>query len=209
MFRRIGIMRIAGRRGSWVFLASLLLWPAVRGVLAEGRGLHLERRRRSRALRQIARPKARPRSRSRSTPSPLPFNPPNGSTPGPITKARCTMVPGRRPTLKPGRSRKKTARCPPFAPAGCGPANNACCKNCRVANERRPALSSNRRGNAPESLESGIVHHFQVSGPAALQFDQPQAAQVLAPLHRMPLATRRDSIDRMPASRPVRIGEVC
>ena len=37
MFRRIGIMRIAGRRGSWVFLASLLLWlwPAVRGVLAE------------------------------------------------------------------------------------------------------------------------------------------------------------------------------
>ena len=35
MFRRIGIMRIAGRRGSWVFLASLLLWPTVRGVLAE------------------------------------------------------------------------------------------------------------------------------------------------------------------------------
>ena len=35
MFRQIGIMRIAGRRGSWVLLASLLLWPSVRSVLAE------------------------------------------------------------------------------------------------------------------------------------------------------------------------------
>ncbi|MCB1825164.1 MAG: DUF4124 domain-containing protein [Candidatus Competibacteraceae bacterium] len=36
MFRRIGIMWIAGWRRLWVFLASLLLWSSVQGVLAEG-----------------------------------------------------------------------------------------------------------------------------------------------------------------------------
>ena len=36
MFNRIKTMQTRGGWGSWVFLALLLLWPPVRGVLAEG-----------------------------------------------------------------------------------------------------------------------------------------------------------------------------